>query len=202
MRDASGNPGPSSTPEGTDTTGGSRPTALKKTVASVATAFSVVALFISPVSLATALFAGGVQTSNPRDGDPAAIQAGGALFRERCADCHGADAKGTRGPDLTRLWTAEGSDQRVFRTIRSGVPGSIMPSSPAPDDEIWAIVAYLRNVSTVRREESSGNIANGERLFGASCASCHRVNGRGGRLGPDLSRIAASQSNQVLSRAI
>jgi putative heme-binding domain-containing protein len=154
------------------------------------------------LALATALFVGAGQTRNPRDGDPAAIQAGGALFRERCADCHGADAKGVRGPDLTRLWTAEGSDERVFRTIRSGVPGSIMPSSPAPDDELWAIAAYLRNISTARPEESTGNATNGERIFTASCASCHRVNDRGGRLGPDLSHIAASQSNQVLARAI
>ena len=153
---------------------------------------------------AIVLFAGGVQSRNPREGDPAAIQAGAALFCERCADCHGADAKGVRGPDLTRLWTTttESSDQRVFRTIRSGVPGSIMPPSPAPDDELWAIVAYLRNISTARPEDSSGNVANGERIFAASCASCHRVNDRGGRLGPDLSRIAASQSNQVLARAI
>jgi putative heme-binding domain-containing protein len=154
------------------------------------------------LALAIALVAGGGQIRNPRDGDPAAIQAGAALFRERCADCHGADAKGVRGPDLTQLWTAEGSDERAFRTIRSGVPGSIMPSSPAPDDEVWAIVAYLRNISTARPEESSGNVANGERIFTASCASCHRVKDRGGRLGPDLSRIAASQSNQVLARAI
>ena len=150
-----------------------------------------------------ALLVGGVQTKNPRDGDPAAIQAGGARFRERCADCHGADAKeGVRGPDLTRLWDAEGSDQRVFQTIRSGVAGSIMPASPAPDQELLAIVAYLRNISTARAEASSGSAAHGEEIFAASCATCHRVNGRGGRLGPDLSRIAASQSNQLLTRAI
>jgi putative heme-binding domain-containing protein len=154
------------------------------------------------LALAIALVAGGGQTRNPRDGDPAAIRAGAALFRERCADCHGTDAKGVRGPDLTQLWTTDGSDERAFRTIRSGVPGSIMPSSPAPDEEVWAIVAYLRNISTARTEESSGNVATGERIFAASCASCHRVKERGGRLGPDLSRIAASQSNQVLARAI
>jgi putative heme-binding domain-containing protein len=154
------------------------------------------------LAVATTLVVGGVQTRNPRDADPAAIQAGGALFRERCADCHGADAKGVRGPDLTRLWTTEGSDQRVFQTIRSGVPGSIMPSSPAPDDELWAIVAYLHNISTAKPEESSGSVANGEQIFGASCAGCHQIKGRGGRLGPDLSRIAASQSNLVLTRAI
>src|SRR5216684_1847847 len=153
-------------------------------------------------ALATVLFIGGVQAKNPRDGDPAAIQAGGTLFRERCADCHGANAKGVSGPDLTRLWTTEASGERVFRMIRSGVPGSIMPSSPAPDAELWAIVAYLRNISTAKSEESSGNVANGAQILAANCLSCHRVNDAGGRLGPDLSRLAASQTNQVLTRAV
>ena len=159
-------------------------------------------LFIGWALTLGAVLIGVIQTKNPRDGDPLAIRAGAALFRERCADCHGADAKGVRGPDLTQLWTTDGRDERVFHTIRAGVPGSIMPPSPAPDDELWAIVAYLRNISTARPEESSGNVANGERIFAASCASCHRLDGRGGRLGPDLSRIAASQSNQVLTRAV
>lgn len=154
------------------------------------------------LTLGAALVVGGVQTRNPRDGDPAAIQAGAALFRERCADCHGADAKGVSGPDLTRSWTTEGSDERVFQTIRSGVPGSIMPSTSAPDEELWAIVSYLRSISTATPEKSPGNVARGDEIFAASCSSCHRVNGRGGRLGPDLSRIAANQSNQVLTRAI
>lgn len=157
------------------------------------------------LTVAVVLFAavaGGAQTRNPRDGDPAAIQAGAALFRERCADCHGDDAKGVRGPDLTRLWTRDEADQRVFQTIRSGVAGSIMPASTAPDAEIWAIVAYLRSISTAKAEATSGSTANGDRLFAAHCATCHQINGRGGRLGPDLSRIAASQSNQLLARAI
>ena len=153
-------------------------------------------------ALATALLVGGVQAGSPPAGDPTAIRAGASLFRERCADCHGADAKGVSGPDLTRLWTRSDSDQRVFQTIRSGVPGTIMPSSSAPDQELRAIVAYLRSISTAEAEASPGSAANGERIFGAACVTCHRVNGRGGRLGPDLSRIAANQSNQALTRAI
>jgi putative heme-binding domain-containing protein len=77
-----------------------------------------------------------------------------------------------------------------------------MPSSPAPDAELWAIVAYLRNISTAKSEASSGSAAHGAEILAAHCASCHRVRDAGGRLGPDLSRIAASQSNQVLTRAI
>jgi putative heme-binding domain-containing protein len=142
------------------------------------------------------------QAQNSQDGDAAVVQAGGALFRERCADCHGADAKGVSGPDLTRLWATPGNEARVFQTIRSGVPGSIMPASSAPDSELQAIVAYLRSISTAKTEDSSGSVANGARILAAHCASCHRVNNVGGRLGPDLSRLAASQSNQVLTRAI
>jgi len=144
----------------------------------------------------------GAQAGAPRDAGAAAIEAGGALFRERCADCHGADAKGVRGPDLTRIWTAPNSDQRALQIIRNGVPGSIMPASSAPDDELRSIVAYLRSISTAKNEAATGNVANGQRIFDDQCASCHRINTRGGALGPDLSRIAASQSNQVLTDAV
>ncbi len=58
--------------------------------------------------------------------------AGAALFAARCADCHGADATGVRGPDLTRLWGAGATDDRVFQAIRQGVPGSIMPAYHRP----------------------------------------------------------------------
>ena len=44
------------------------------------------------------------QQPNPFEGDVAAVTAGGALFAGRCADCHGADARGSRGPDLTQRW--------------------------------------------------------------------------------------------------
>src|SRR5262245_11033825 len=127
---------------------------------------------------------------------------GAALFRERCADCHGADAKGGRGPDLTRLWQSDGADERALRTIRAGVPGSIMPPSTAPDEELRAVVGHLRNISVARVEAVSGNAEKGEELFAANCTRCHQVNGQGGYLGPDLSRIASTQSNQVLTRAI
>lgn len=128
--------------------------------------------------------------------------AGGALFRARCSDCHGDDARGGRGPDLTRLWQNTGGDLRALQIIRSGVPGSIMPPSTAPDDELRAIVAYLRDISTARAEASRGDGEKGERVFDTSCARCHRINGRGGSLGPDLSKVATAQSNEVLTRAI
>ena len=75
-----------------------------------------------------------------RDLDPAVVRTGAGLFRERCAECHGADAKGVAGHDLTRLWASGATDERVFQTIRAGVPNTLMPSSAAPDDELRALV--------------------------------------------------------------
>jgi alcohol dehydrogenase (cytochrome c) len=83
----------------------------------------------------------------PAGQDDPQVRAGATLFRERCAECHGADGKGVAGHDLTRLWAAGATDARVFQTIRSGVPNTIMPSSTAPEDQLWAIVAYLRSAS-------------------------------------------------------
>jgi putative heme-binding domain-containing protein len=132
-----------------------------------------------------------------------AVQTGGALFRERCADCHGSDAKGDRGPNLTTLWTSQNADARAFQIIRSGVPGSIMPPSQAPDAEIRALIAYLRSISTATASAvSPGDRMAGEQTFWTSCGGCHRVGNRGGRLGPDLSQVASSLSRDALVGAI
>jgi len=45
---------------------------------------------------------------------------------------------------------------------------------------------------------SRGNAQNGEKIFRASCAGCHRVNGAGGRLGPDLSRIGVARARDAI----
>jgi putative heme-binding domain-containing protein len=52
------------------------------------------------------------------------------------------------------------------------------------------------------RESEATVAGSGERIFWSTCGSCHAVNGRGGRLGPDLSRIALTRSPEALSRAI
>jgi alcohol dehydrogenase (cytochrome c) len=150
--------------------------------------------------LITFIVAGGVATAQtPANGDAAR---GAALFQLRCSDCHGVDAKGVHGPDLTVLFANGATDGRVFQTIRQGVPGTEMPSSNAPDDEIRAIVAYLRAFVAAPAPAVRGDAANGQRIFSASCARCHRADGQGGALGPDLSRIGASRSRDLLAREI
>ncbi|HEY5567751.1 MAG TPA: c-type cytochrome [Gammaproteobacteria bacterium] len=143
------------------------------------------------------------QQANPYEGDAAAIRAGGALYARRCAACHGADAKGTPGPDLTQLGTSGANSKRVFDVVQRGIEGSIMPPSLAADNEIWAIVAYLRSVGTVPPfANDRGDAARGRRIFASVCARCHRVQEQGGAMGPDLSRIAMVRSREALVQAI
>lgn len=60
------------------------------------------------------------QGGNPYDGDRTAIRAGRALYGTRCAQCHGGDAKGITGPDLTLLWAIGTSDDQQYVLIPSG----------------------------------------------------------------------------------
>ena len=142
---------------------------------------------------------------NPLAGNADAIQSGMGLFRSRCADCHGMDARGVRGPDLTQVWASGRSDGGLFRTLRRGVPGTEMPSVGArtPDDEIWKILAYLKTIAAPTASDVEvGNAQNGERVFRAQCAGCHRVDGTGGRLGPDLSRIGVARARGAIVRRV
>lgn len=133
---------------------------------------------------------------NPLEGNALAISNGGAMFRNRCAGCHGPDAHGYLGPDLTGFWAAGGNDARMFDIVRHGVPGTEMIAADPQrvlDKDIWQVMAYLRTLSSVPAAPQTGDAVNGERIFRANCSSCHMVSGRGGQLGPDLSRIGSAR---------
>jgi len=135
-------------------------------------------------------------TKNPLEGNQLAISNGGAMFRNRCAGCHGPDARGYLGPDLTGIWESGRTDDKIFDIVRRGVPGTEMtPADPqrVPDRDIWQTLAYLKTKTAVAAASPTGDAANGERIFRANCSSCHIVDGRGGQLGPDLSRIGSGR---------
>ena len=118
--------------------------------------------------------------ANPLQGNADAIKAGTGLYRSRCADCHGMDARGVRAPDLTQVWASGRTDDGLFETLKGGVPGTEMPAfgPRMSDHEVWQILAYLRTLAApAATDPPRGNAENGERLFRANCASCHRVNG-------------------------
>src|SRR5690349_3396122 len=90
-------------------------------------------------------------TNNPHLGNESSIRSGMGMFRVACADCHGLDAGGYRGPDLIAALAGGMTDERLFDVIRKGVPGTEMPSrgTDTADDEILQVIAYLRKLGSV-----------------------------------------------------
>ena len=133
------------------------------------------------------------------------IAAGRKRFAELCGACHGENATGGRGSDLsTGSWKYGGSDTEIVLNIRKGVPGTQMPPFDIPEDEAKQIVAYLRTLSSEDQEPVTGNAEAGRKLFfgSAGCINCHFFGGSGGRLGPDLTKIRDEKSVGDLRTAI
>lgn len=134
------------------------------------------------------------------------IRMGNRYFERQCSRCHGFDAKGndeTGAPDLTGTLRRASSDAGIFNIIREGIPGTAMlpVAADVPDPTVWQLVAYI---NSLRYDPASvdlaGNADSGADLFGGKgeCSSCHMVNGQGGRLGPDLSRVGEDQTPEDL----
>jgi len=142
---------------------------------------------------------------NPFQPTPDTIQEGMVAFRANCAYCHGMDARGMRGPDLTSVYGRGATEDSLYRTIRRGVPGTEMPPASVflQEPDTWKVVMYLRTLNVPPPTETPrGDPQNGEKIFRARCSGCHRVNGQGGVLGPDLSRIGVGRTRASLTRQI
>src|SRR2546422_4733007 len=137
-------------------------------------------------------------TKNPLEGNREAIRNGGPMFRTRCAGCHGPDARGDRGPDLTGLWASGVSDDRIFETVREGVPGTDMPAADplrVPDREIWQVLAYLRTVAaSTPTSAAAGNPQNGGRIFEATGPARYKGKRARGQRGPGLSPLRGGRA--------
>jgi alcohol dehydrogenase (cytochrome c) len=80
-----------------------------------------------------------------------------------------------------------------------------MPPFPLPLEQIWQIVAFLRNLTAVAFDSlAPGDVSAGAALFSgkAGCSECHMIRGRGGYLGPDLSNIARTRSFRQLRESL
>jgi mono/diheme cytochrome c family protein len=135
----------------------------------------------------------------PLPNDPllaAEVEAGLALFEERCAACHGplGLGDGPMAPDLPNpparlgdpdfLRTAVPGD--LFQVISNGRLERGMPpfggqsSDPLSADDRWRLVAALYSLAN-----TTETVAGGEQLFLASCQECH-ADGRQGEALPVL----------------
>lgn len=83
-------------------------------------------------------------------GDSSKRQAGGEVYGEKCASCHGAHGEGMIGPNLTdKFWIhGNGSALAIFQTVSEGVPDKGMPPWKVllGKEELQNVVAYVKSL--------------------------------------------------------
>jgi cytochrome c oxidase cbb3-type subunit 3 len=113
-------------------------------------------------------------------GDPAAMAVGERLFMNSCAQCHGSDARGSKGfPNLTDGdWLHGGAPDKIAETLTLGRVGQMPPMAAAvgsPDD-VKNVANYVLSLSA--NPHDSVRAALGKSKFSA-CAACHGMDGKG-----------------------
>jgi putative heme-binding domain-containing protein len=128
------------------------------------------------------------------------IENGARIYQSSCAGCHGPDGDMVPGIELQRAqFRRATTDTEVIAIIRSGIPGTTMPPSSFTETQAGSIVAYLRSTASASGRGGRGGaitIARGDAAKGKTiyeskgqCATCHRLNGDGPRLAPDLTEV-------------
>jgi len=112
--------------------------------------------------------------------DPAVRKMGMRMFASNCAQCHGADAKGSYGfPNLTdNDWIWGGSPSQIETSIRMGR----QPAMPAWESVIGSqgvsdVSAYILSING--RQADSAQATAGAQVFQSYCVACHGADGTG-----------------------
>ena len=130
------------------------------------------------------------------------VEAGFTLYNANCITCHGASGDSISGINLrTGQFRRVRTDDDLNRLIQTGIPGTAMPPGRYSTAELGGLVAYVRSMKDFDAvAPGSGDASRGETIFEekGNCTSCHRVNGKGSRVAPDLSDIGAVRSPDAL----
>ena len=113
-------------------------------------------------------------------GNAHAMAVGERLFMNNCAQCHGSDARGSKGfPNLADGdWLYGGSPDKIKESITRGRVGAMPPMAAAvgsPDD-VKNVANYVLSLSNAPHDSVRAQL--GKPKFGA-CAACHGFDGKG-----------------------
>ncbi|HSW19265.1 MAG TPA: cytochrome-c oxidase, cbb3-type subunit III [Ramlibacter sp.] len=113
-------------------------------------------------------------------GDGNAMAIGERLFMNNCSQCHGSDARGSKGfPNLTDAdWLHGGAPDKIAETIIKGRQGSMPPMAAAVGsaDDVKNVANYVLSLSNAPHDSLRAQL--GKSKFGA-CAACHGIDGKG-----------------------
>lgn len=122
---------------------------------------------------------------------PEAKAMGERLFLNNCAQCHGSDARGSRGfPNLTDTdWLYGGTGEAIQVSIVEGRNGMMPPMIAAvgSDDNARAVAQYVLSLSGRANDALKAQL--GRKIFSEACAACHGGDGKGNQAvgAPNLS---------------
>ena len=123
------------------------------------------------------------------------------LYAENCAGCHGGEGRGGAAIALADPVYLSIADEKAMRTvIANGVSGTSMPAfaqsagGMLTDKQIDVITSEIRSrwgrqgiLDGIKPPsygaKSTGNVRQGEVVYGTYCASCHGPGGQGGPKG-------------------
>ncbi|HEY3300194.1 MAG TPA: cytochrome-c oxidase, cbb3-type subunit III [Methylophilaceae bacterium] len=112
--------------------------------------------------------------------DPEAKAIGERIFMNNCSQCHGSDARGSRGfPNLTdNDWLHGGSPDKIKETITGGRIGMMPPMAAAvgTEEDVKNVANYVLSLSGSVHDESRAAL--GKDKF-VACAACHGADGKG-----------------------
>lgn len=131
--------------------------------------------------------------------DPELLQfaqdAGAAVFRTNCAQCHGSGAAGVQAGGFPNLldddWLWGGTLDDIVTTVTHGVRNTDDPDArysqmPAfgkdgllTPEQVGAVVQYVMSFSNAATDP--GLVDEGKQIFADNCAACHGEDGKGDR---------------------
>jgi len=90
-----------------------------------------------------------VARRNPLATDPDAVAAGGKLFAQHCAECHGEMAEGgKKAPSLLADEVQHATPGTLFWLLTNGVVRRGMPVwSKLPEPQRWQLVSFIKSLT-------------------------------------------------------
>jgi len=145
---------------------------------------------------------------------------GKAIIESKCTSCHKIDGKGADfAPDLSKGSTKYKTVEELTKFLKDPASvGSGMPKQQLDDQEIKDIAEFLASLSgggaggsapaaggaaeggapAAAGQNATGDAGAGKGVFATNCKGCHKFNGDGGAVGPDLTDIAKKMDNAKL----
>ncbi len=116
--------------------------------------------------------------------DARALAVGERLFMNNCSQCHGSDARGSKGyPNLTNgnaAWLGERGAEHIVQTVTNGRTGMMPPMGAVigGEAEMSQVANYVLSLSGSPHNDIKATA--GKEKF-AACTACHGIDGKGNK---------------------